>query len=56
MTAEMLGWLGIVVSLIFGIAGLAAAKHIKRKQQNQKISGDGTGHQAGRDININKKL
>lgn len=55
MSAEMLGWLGIVIAVIFGVAGFFAVKSIRKKSQNQRIGRGGTGYQAGGDINIDKK-
>lgn len=47
---------GLLITIVLGIAGLLAAKKVKTHKQNQKIQDRGSGYQAGGDINIGAKL
>lgn len=55
MSAEMLGWLGIALTVIFGVAAFFFARNVRRKTQNQKIDRGGIGYQAGGDIKLDDK-
>lgn len=43
--------LGIVISVVFGVAAFFVAKSIRSKRQSQRAESGSTAYQAGRDIN-----
>ena len=49
---DQLGLIGIVLTVIFGVAAFFAAKTIKSKRQNQKVGKNGIGIQSGRDTKL----
>lgn len=55
MSGEILGWLGIGVSVVLFILGLMVAPKLWRHSQSQKIDRGGRGYQAGGDINVDGK-
>lgn len=54
MTADQWGIAGIIIAILLAIPAYFAAKSVRSNQQSQKIGRDGSGFQAGGDININK--
>jgi hypothetical protein len=57
MSPEALGWLGIVLTVVLGVAALlAGAKYAvnkrKTKSQSQKVGSGGFAIQSGRDTKI----
>lgn len=54
MSAEMLGWLGVVLTVVFGVSAFFGVKKLRQSRQVQKVERGGTAYQAGRDINVGK--
>lgn len=52
MSAELVGWLGLVFTVVFGVAAFFGVKNLRKNHQTQKIDRGSKGFQAGRDINI----
>lgn len=50
MNADQWAIVGILVTILIGLPAYFVAKKVRSNRQNQKVSGDGTGLQAGRDI------
>lgn len=54
MSAEMLGWLGVVLTAVFGVSAFFGVKRLRQTRQAQKAERGSTAYQAGRDINVGK--
>lgn len=54
MSAEMMTVLGIVLTVVFGIASLFGVKRLRQNKQAQRVERGGTAYQAGRDIKVGK--
>lgn len=51
-TSDVLSIIGIAIALALGIAGFfVVTKRVRKQRMNQNIR-NGTGYQAGRDVNI----
>lgn len=54
MSADHVAWLGIAITVIGVVAGFFFAKQIRKRRQQQTVSGGSTGIQSGRDTIIGK--
>jgi len=50
MTADQWAIAGIIVTLVIGVPAYFTTKKVRSNRQTQKVSGGGSGYQAGRDI------